>query len=113
MLFSCLYLPNGNPQPGPKFNYKLRWFERMRRRAEELWESGHPVVLLGDWNVVPTDADIYKPDTWRDNALLQPEPREVFKSVVDAQAGIALPAFCGGEWCVGRVDCLQRIRCRR
>ena len=82
VLFGCLYLPNGNPQPGPKFDYKLRWFERMRQRAAELWESGQPVVLLGDWNVVPTDADIYKPDTWRDNALLQPEAREVFAKVL-------------------------------
>jgi bifunctional non-homologous end joining protein LigD len=82
VLFACLYLPNGNPQPGPKFDYKLRWFERMRKRAEELWASGQPVVLLGDWNVVPTDADIYKPDTWRDNALLQPEPRRVFAAIL-------------------------------
>ncbi|VTU15263.1 Putative DNA ligase-like protein/MT0965 [Variovorax sp. PBL-H6] len=82
VLFACLYLPNGNPQPGPKFDYKLRWFERMRERAEELWASGQPVVLLGDWNVVPTDADIYKPDTWRDNALLQPEPRQAFAAVL-------------------------------
>jgi bifunctional non-homologous end joining protein LigD len=63
VLFGCLYLPNGNPQPGPKFDYKLRWFERMRQRAEALRASGQPVVLLGDWNVVPTDADIYKPET--------------------------------------------------
>jgi bifunctional non-homologous end joining protein LigD len=82
VLFGCLYLPNGNPQPGPKFDYKLRWFERMRRRAAELWASGQPVVLLGDWNVVPTDADIYKPDTWRDNALLQPQPREAYGAVL-------------------------------
>jgi bifunctional non-homologous end joining protein LigD len=82
VLFACLYLPNGNPQPGPKFDYKLRWFERLRRRAEQLWASGHPVVLLGDWNVVPTDADIYKPDTWRDNALLQPEARKAFAEVL-------------------------------
>ena len=82
VLFACLYLPNGNPQPGPKFDYKLRWFERLRRRTEELWDSGHPVVLLGDWNVVPTDADIYKPDTWRDDALLQPEARAAFAAIL-------------------------------
>jgi bifunctional non-homologous end joining protein LigD len=82
VLFSCLYLPNGNPQPGPKFDYKLRWFERLRARAAELWAAGEPVVLLGDWNVVPTDADIYKPDTWRDDALLQPEAREAFAQVL-------------------------------
>ncbi|RCW69354.1 DNA ligase D [Pseudorhodoferax soli] len=82
VLFACLYLPNGNPQPGPKFDYKLRWFERMRQRADVLWSSGQPVVLMGDWNVVPTDADIYKPDTWRDNALLQPEPREAYAAIL-------------------------------
>ena len=82
VLFGCLYLPNGNPWPGPKFDYKLQWFERLRLRAAELWASGQPVVLLGDWNVVPTDADIYKPDTWRDNALLQPEAREAFATVL-------------------------------
>ena len=82
ILFCCLYLPNGNPQPGPKFDYKLRWFERLRERAAQLWAAGQPVVLLGDWNVVPTDADIYKPDTWRDDALLQPAPRKAFADVL-------------------------------
>ena len=82
VLFAGLYLPNGNPQPGPKFDYKLRWFERLRRRAAALWTSGEPAVLMGDWNVVPTDADIYKPDTWRDDALLQPEAREAFAEVL-------------------------------
>ena len=81
-LYACLYLPNGNPFPGPKFDYKMLWFERMRKRAADLLASGNPVVLLGDWNVVPTDADIYKPDTWRDNALLQPEPRAAFASIL-------------------------------
>ena len=83
VLYGCLYLPNGNPQPGPKFDYKLRWFERMRKRAADLWTTGEPVVLLGDWNVVPTDSDIYKPDTWRDDALLQPEPRDAFAAIIE------------------------------
>lgn len=83
ILFGCLYLPNGNPQPGPKFDYKLAWFERLRVRAAELWATGKPVVLLGDWNVVPTDADIYKPDTWRKDALLQPQSRAAFASVLE------------------------------
>jgi bifunctional non-homologous end joining protein LigD len=82
ILFGCLYLPNGNPQPGPKFDYKLAWFERLRKRAHTLWSSGEPVVLLGDWNVVPTDADIYKTESYRDNALVQPEPREAFASIL-------------------------------
>ena len=82
VLFACLYLPNGNPQPGPKFDYKLRWFERLKQRTAALWALGQPVVLLGDWNVVPTDADIYKPDSWRDNALLQPGARQAFAEVL-------------------------------
>ena len=78
VLFACLYLPNGNPWPGPKFDYKMAWFERLIQHAAGLWDSGNPVVLAGDFNVVPTDADIYSPDHWRDNALLQPEPRKAY-----------------------------------
>ena len=74
-----LYLPNGNPQPGPKFDYKLAWFERLIRHAATLLETGHPVVLAGDFNVVPTDElDIYDPKSWRRDALLQPESREAW-----------------------------------
>jgi len=83
VLFGCLYAVNGNPQPGPKFAYKLAWLERMRKRADELSATGQPVVLLGDWNVVPTDHDIYKPDTWRDDALLQPESRAAFNAIIE------------------------------
>ena len=82
VLYASLYLPNGNPQPGPKFDYPLRWFERLRQRTEALWATGQPVVLLGDWNVVPTDADIYCPDTWRGDALLQPEARAAHAAVL-------------------------------
>ncbi|MEC3764265.1 MULTISPECIES: exodeoxyribonuclease III [Cupriavidus] len=78
MLIGCLYLPNGNPQPGPKFDYKLAWFERLIAHAQELFDSGHPVVLAGDYNVVPTDQDIYNPRSWRKDALLQPESREAY-----------------------------------
>jgi exodeoxyribonuclease III len=78
ILFASLYLPNGNPWPGPKFDYKRAWFERLVAHAAELWASGVPVALIGDYNVVPTDADIYAPQTWRDNALLQPEPRAAY-----------------------------------
>ncbi len=92
VLFACLYLPNGNPWPGPKFDYKQRWFARLQQRAEALRASGNPVVLLGDWNVVPTDADIYKPDSWRDNALLQPEPRAAFAEILAAGWTDALAA---------------------
>jgi exodeoxyribonuclease-3 len=75
VIVGCLYLPNGNPQPGPKFDFKLAWFERLIAYAATLWKSGAPVVLAGDYNVVPTDEDIYNPASWRKDALLQPESR--------------------------------------
>ncbi|MEO8313812.1 MAG: DNA ligase D [Pseudomonadota bacterium] len=75
ILVACIYLPNGNPQPGPKFDYKLAWFERLIRHAMRLWKSGVPTVLAGDFNVVPTDFDIYSPKSWKKDALLQPESR--------------------------------------
>ncbi len=78
IVVGCLYLPNGNPWPGEKFDYKLAWFERLIKHAKKLFESGHPVVLAGDYNVVPTDFDIYNPKSWRKDALLQPESRECF-----------------------------------
>ncbi|MEO8626669.1 MAG: exodeoxyribonuclease III, partial [Betaproteobacteria bacterium] len=78
IVIGCLYLPNGNPQPGPKFEYKLKWFERLIEHAGGLYESGHPVVLAGDYNVVPTDFDIYNPRSWLKDALLQPESRECY-----------------------------------
>jgi exodeoxyribonuclease-3 len=67
-----LYLPNGNPQPGPKFDYKLAWMRRLARHAATLVDLPHPVVLMGDFNVIPTDADVYDPKAWRKDALLQP-----------------------------------------
>lgn len=82
MIVSSLYLPNGNPQPGPKFNYKLAWFERLIVHAESLRATAHPVVLAGDFNVVPTDADIYSPRSWLDNALLQPEARAAYERLL-------------------------------
>ena len=78
----CLYLPNGNPAPGPKFDYKLRWFERLTAHAKELFASGKPVVLTGDYNVMPTELDVYKPELWVDDALFRPEVREAFKTLV-------------------------------
>ena len=82
VIVACLYLPNGNPQPGPKFDYKLAWFERLIRHAKRLYASGHPVVLAGDFNVVPTDFDIYNPRSWRKDALLQPESREKYAKLL-------------------------------
>jgi len=83
VLIASLYLPNGNPQPGPKFDYKLAWFERLIVHAQSLLDTGERVVLAGDYNVVPTDADIYNPASWRDDALLQPESRAAFKALLD------------------------------
>jgi exodeoxyribonuclease-3 len=82
VIVGCLYLPNGNPQPGPKFDYKLKWFERLIRHAKSLYSSGHPVVLCGDYNVVPTDFDIYNPASWRKDALLQPESRAAYERLL-------------------------------
>ena len=78
VLVGCLYLPNGNPRPGPKFDYKLRWFERFNAYAAELVRQGVPAVLAGDYNVVPTDFDIYSMHAYIDNALVQPAPREAY-----------------------------------
>jgi len=78
ILVCCLYLPNGNPQPGPKFDYKLAWFERLITHAKSLYALSEPVVLAGDFNVVPTDFDIYNPKSWKKDALLQPESRECY-----------------------------------
>jgi exodeoxyribonuclease III len=80
VLVGCLYLPNGNPAPGPKFDYKLRWFERLMSHAAELLASGAPVVLAGDFNVMPTDLDVYKPERWVNDALFRPEVREAFRA---------------------------------
>jgi exodeoxyribonuclease III len=78
VLITSIYLPNGNPQPGPKFNYKLAWFERLITHAAELMTTGVPVVLAGDYNVVPTAQDIYPTRSLDNNALIQPESREAF-----------------------------------
>ena len=83
ILVTSIYLPNGNPQPGPKFLYKLAWFERLIAHAAELQESGVPVVLAGDYNVVPTPRDIYPSKSWSKNALVQPEPRAAYARLLD------------------------------
>lgn len=82
IVIGCLYLPNGNPAPGPKFDYKLRWFERLTQRAATLLEFNTPVILTGDFNVMPTELDVYKPERWVDDALFRPEVREAFKNLV-------------------------------
>jgi exodeoxyribonuclease-3 len=79
----CLYLPNGNPAPGPKFDYKLQWFQRLTDHAAQLLSSEKPVILLGDYNVMPTELDVYKPERWVNDALFRPETRLAFKTLAD------------------------------
>ena len=78
ILVGCLYLPNGNPAPGPKFDYKLSWFQRFISHASELLALDAPVALIGDYNVMPTELDVYKPERWVDDALFRPEVRQAF-----------------------------------
>lgn len=84
VIVACIYAPNGNPQPGPKFSYKLAWLERLLRHAAELRAAGVPVVLAGDYNVVPTEQDIYPSRSYANNALVQPESRALFRRILDA-----------------------------
>ena len=83
LLIGCLYLPNGNPRPGPRFDYKLRWFERLTEHAAGLLDSGLPVALIGDFNVMPTERDVYAPERWLDDALFAPEVREAWFRLVE------------------------------
>ena len=82
IVVGALYLPNGNPQPGPKFDYKLKWMQRLNQHARTLVDLPHPVVLMGDFNVIPTDEDVYDPKAWRKDALLQPEVREAYRQLL-------------------------------
>lgn len=83
VVVACLYAPNGNPQPGPKFDYKLAWGERLIEHAAELLDSGLPVVIAGDFNIVPEPRDIYVTTSYRDNALVQPGPRQQFARLLE------------------------------
>ena len=82
VVVASIYLPNGNPQPGPKFDYKLRWMERLYARAAELLAEEVPVVLAGDYNVIPTDADTFSVRAMQDDALMQPESRQAFRRLL-------------------------------
>jgi exodeoxyribonuclease III len=82
LLIGCLYVPNGNPAPGPKFDYKLRWFQRLQDYAAELLELGVPALLIGDYNVMPTEIDVYKPERWRDDALFRQEVRKAYARLI-------------------------------
>jgi exodeoxyribonuclease-3 len=82
LLIGNLYLPNGNPWPGPKFEYKLAWMDRLRAHAAELLDAGLPAMLIGDFNVIPTEEDVYKPERWAKDALFSPQAREKFGALV-------------------------------
>ncbi len=82
VLIGCLYLPNGNPAPGPKFDYKLKWFKRLDEYARGLVALDHPVVLAGDYNVIPTELDAYKPERWVKDALFFPESRAAYRNLL-------------------------------
>ncbi len=82
VLIGCLYAPNGNPRPGPKFDYKLAWLDRLAAHAADLLAADCPIVLAGDYNVIPTDADVYKPERWLDDALFQPEVRARYRDLL-------------------------------
>lgn len=82
VLVAGFYVPNGNPRPGPKFDYKLRWLERLAAHCAELWASGLPVVLAGDFNIIPAEQDVYKPERWREDALFAPEVRAEYQRLL-------------------------------
>lgn len=82
ILIACIYLPNGNPQPGPKFDYKMKWLSRLTRHATQLQKQDHPVVLAGDFNIAPTELDIYPTKSWTKDALVQPAARKAFAVLV-------------------------------
>ena len=82
IVVASLYLPNGNPWPGPKFDYKLEWFDRLRAHAAELLETKHPVVLAGDYNVIPSDLDALHPQSWANDALFQPESKQAYADLL-------------------------------
>ena len=83
LIVACLYLPNGNPAPGPKLDYKLEWFKRLHKHAAELLEFNLPAILIGDFNVIPTEMDAYKPERWVNDALFLPEIRKAFKNLLE------------------------------
>jgi exodeoxyribonuclease-3 len=97
ILIGGLYLPNGNPRPGPKFDYKLKWFDRLIEHAKGLLDSGLPVMLAGDFNVMPTDLDVYKPERWLDDALFAPEVRAAYFRLLDQGWTDALRTLHPGE----------------
>jgi exodeoxyribonuclease-3 len=98
LVIGGLYLPNGNPAPGPKFDYKLGWLKRFEAHARSLLDEKRPVVLAGDYNIIPTDLDVYVPDRWRDDALFRPEVRAAYERLLGK---------------AGSTPCAPSIRARR
>ena len=82
VLIGNMYAPNGNPQPGPKFDYKLAWLDALLAHAQDLLDSDVPAILIGDYNIIPTDEDVYKPERWKKDALFAPAAREKFRELV-------------------------------
>jgi exodeoxyribonuclease-3 len=97
LVIGGLYLPNGNPWPGPKFDYKLAWFARLQKHAKSLLKSGTPVVLAGDFNVMPTELDVYKPERWVNDALFRKEVRAAYAKLVAQGWTDALRTMHPGE----------------
>lgn len=97
VLIGCIYLPNGNPQPGPKFDYKLAWFERLNTYAAKLLRSKAPVILAGDFNVAPTPLDIYPTKSWDKDALVQPASRAAYAKLIKQGWTDSLRALAGEE----------------
>ena len=97
ILVASIYLPNGNPQPGPKFDYKLEWFKRLHTHARKLLQADAPIVLAGDFNVAPTEIDIYPTTSWGDNALVQPQSRAAYARLIKQGWTDSLREFHGEE----------------
>jgi exodeoxyribonuclease-3 len=97
VLIASLYAPNGNPQPGPKFDYKLKWLSRLARHAAALKKNGHPIILAGDYNIAPTNQDIYPTKSWAKDALIQPAPRRAFASLIEKGWTDAIRELYGEE----------------
>ena len=96
----CIYLPNGNPQPGPKFDYKLRWMERLRKRMAEITAEDVPAVVIGDYNVIPEDKDTFSVKAMASDALMQPESRDAYRRLLNDGWTDAIDTFNpqGGVW---------------
>lgn len=82
IVICCLYLPNGNPYPGEKFDYKLAWIKRLKKRANQLIKMDLPAIIIGDFNIIPTDSDVYKPESWKDDALFRPEVKKAYSELI-------------------------------